>query len=220
MHQPNKKTANSLIAYDAIKQMIVSKDLLPGEQIVEGTLAQMLNMSRTPVREAMRKIQQEGLIETIPNKGSFIKRFTKQDVVMAYELISATAGMCAYLLAEQIEKGEIEKSFLSELVDCIYNMDTHTQCENPKLWADEDEKFHLILCEKCGNTIILETYKQYKWKINQVLWFVVTGNFDRELSNQNHKDMLLAIKNGEKEKAQQIAQWHRIRIVNTLKQQI
>lgn len=84
----NKSAEN--LAYEAILEMILSKEFSPGDRLVESEIAERLNLSRTPVRNVMRQLVAEGLLEVKENKGCYIPKLTPQDM---YEVFKARAYM-------------------------------------------------------------------------------------------------------------------------------
>ena len=93
------------IAYDGIRRMIfVTHELRPGQKLVESTVAQKLCISRTPVREAIHRLQQDGILERIPNRGSFVCIPKKRDIVHSYEIVAALSAMSCYIIAEAVSE--------------------------------------------------------------------------------------------------------------------
>lgn len=86
------KTATDEV-YDALHEMISTQKLSPGDRLLEVSIAQMLGVSRTPVREAIRRLQQDGLVEIQPNKGCILKRTTLSEMADGYEIIACVSSM-------------------------------------------------------------------------------------------------------------------------------
>lgn len=215
-----RRNTSSQIAYDRLKEMIADQELLPGEQIVEMNIAVMLNCSRTPVREAIRMLQDDGLVDIIPNRGSFLKKVTKLDVVMAFEIAEALEGMACYLVAERVRNGELLPADFNELEQCLARM---TQCMSQKRvkdWAAYDDCFHILLVELSGNRMIMQERKRAMEQINQVLWFVTPTAINKDLSNLEHIEITKAIRSGQSEQARIWGQAHRHRVREELKQML
>jgi len=103
--------------------MIVNQEMLPGNPIVEVDFAKKLNISRTPVRVAIRHLQEDGLVELVSNKGSFVKSFSKNDIILSFEIVEALEGMAAYLVAEKYKSKNLVKSDLDNIGKLITKMD-------------------------------------------------------------------------------------------------
>ncbi len=74
------------IVYDLLRKAILEGDIKPGEHIVENEYAEMLNTSRTPIREALRRLETEGFVEYVPRKGVIVKGFSLKDIIEIYEI--------------------------------------------------------------------------------------------------------------------------------------
>lgn len=96
MPSPSRKT----VAYEHLKQAILARRLTSGQPIVEETIAQELGISRTPVREAIRELSREGLVETIQNKGTFVKGLSAQDLLDIFDIKIRLEGLCAARAAQ------------------------------------------------------------------------------------------------------------------------
>lgn len=203
-------------AYEKIKELIAQRKLLPGQQIVEMTMSKYCGLSRTPIREAIRILEREGLVEIIPNKGSFLRHITKDEVIMGYELDAALEGMANYLVADKVKKGEIEHRALRNLQLYIERMERFYKEDNMKEWITADEEFHDLLVELSGNTLLIEKRKQIELQLTQVLWFITPSIIDKRVSNLHHRSCLEAIREGNAQKAQEIASVHRLRVRDTL----
>jgi DNA-binding GntR family transcriptional regulator len=93
-------------AYDLIRRRIVEGDYRPGERLVEQRVAEELDVSRTPVREAFRMLQAEGVVVVEPNRGARVRSLTAADVSDVYELRARLEAMAAELAAERATPGE------------------------------------------------------------------------------------------------------------------
>ena len=96
------------IAYWTIRDAIRTKALGPGERLVEVELATALDMSRTPVREALRRLESEGLVENAPRRGLSVKLLTLQDLVDIFEIDEVLEGLAARTAAQRMGAAEIE----------------------------------------------------------------------------------------------------------------
>lgn len=81
--------------YQSIREEILSGDFQEGEELVEASLGEKMGVSRTPVREALRQLALEDLVEIIPNKGAFVKGIAAEDVEDIYLIRSKLEGLCA-----------------------------------------------------------------------------------------------------------------------------
>ena len=109
--------------YDRIKQDIVSGRLQPGEPLSEEDLAQRLQASRTPVREALRRLNHEGLVRIVPNKGAFVRVLTLRDIREIYEVREALESFAAGQAAMRMSPEQI--STISQLAKSLKRRKKH-----------------------------------------------------------------------------------------------
>jgi DNA-binding GntR family transcriptional regulator len=96
-------------AYDEIRRRILNGEFLPSSPISEYQLAAALNISRTPVREAIKRLEKEGLLWSIPNKGTFVTELSAHDIMEIYQVREALEGMASRLAAEQMSEMDIQR---------------------------------------------------------------------------------------------------------------
>lgn len=203
--------------YDELKEMIARQELLPGERIIEADIAARVGCSRTPVREAIRLLQEDGLVDMIPNRGSFLKKVTKADVILGFEVAEALEGMACYLVAERVKNGELTSVDFTALKECAEAMNEYLSSGQLKKWASADADFHVLLTDLCGNHYIIQQRNRITEQINQVLWFVAPSDIDKQISNKEHMQMLEILQKGDIEAARSIGQMHRHRVRDVLK---
>lgn len=142
--------------YHAIKLMIIERKLTPGTKIIQDKLAQELGVSRTPLVNALKKLEHEKLVAAIPRRGFFVRLFTRQEMVQIFELREVLEGLVARRAATQITDLQIPslQRFFSE-----FQQDE--QLGDLKKYAHEDRHFHSFLIGVGGEGLladILETY--------------------------------------------------------------
>lgn len=104
----NYKPLRDLV-FDYMKEAIITGKLKPGERLMEVQLAERLGVSRTPVREAIRKLELEGLVVMVPRKGAYVADLNAKDLLNVLEVRSSLEGLAASLAAERITDEELEK---------------------------------------------------------------------------------------------------------------
>lgn len=134
------------LAYNAIKDAILSFQLAPGQSIVESDLAKQLGMSKTPVRDAISRLEKEGLVVKIPYKGAFISEVSKEAVQEIYQLRAVLEGLAASLATAHMEAAERDftRQLIDDEVEALANNDI------PKA-SQINRHFHELLIEKSGN---------------------------------------------------------------------
>lgn len=137
-------------AYAALKSAILDNTFPPGYQAAEIDVAGQLGMSRTPVHEAVIRLQEEGLVELLPRKGVLVREISARDIREIYELTIALEGMAAEVLALQ-PASTAKKSILSRLEAETRAMETALKKNDLDTWAAADDRFHQALTSECGN---------------------------------------------------------------------
>ena len=136
-------------AYAALKQAIREGVLTPGYQGSEQEIADKLTMSRTPVHEAVIRLQSEGLVKVLPKRGVLVGALTPEDIREIFEVIIACESMAAELLAALPEpEGRVKADDLDAL---NASMSLALQDNDLLGWAKADDEFHRLLVESCGN---------------------------------------------------------------------
>ena len=211
------RASNFDLAYMTIRSMISEKKILPGQQIVEGNIANLLGISRTPVREALRRLQEEGLIELIPNKGSFLKIVSFADLAYGYEVICGLHVAACKILVEQSSCGLLDTASFSNLEEYAKLIEYHYNNNNLQQWISNDVKFHSLIFEMTKNPPLIKSFENMSFFNNQVLSFVTPAVVDRGLSTSDHFSLLESIKSGNKEETLKIALTHIDRVTKQIR---
>src|SRR5688572_13990993 len=149
--QAAQADATSLVdeAYQALKTAIRDNVFPPGHQAAEPEIARQLGMSRTPVHEAIIRLQEEGLVQVLPRRGVLICPVSADDIREIYDVLIAVEAMAAALLAALPEDAAAAAAEALERETAGMEQ----ALEKGKLldWAAADERFHGLLAERCGN---------------------------------------------------------------------
>jgi DNA-binding GntR family transcriptional regulator len=131
-----------------IREAIASGELKPGDQIVEAAMAARIGVSRSPVREALRELEQHGLVESIPNRGTFVAALTAADVEEVVLLRGALEGLAARLAADRMGRRD-----LRALEAIVERMAGHTGPGAPEesAFTEADAEFHSTLVRCAGH---------------------------------------------------------------------
>ena len=109
------------ITYEALKDAIISGEILPGERIVESSFAKKLNISRTPIREALRKLEQDGLVEYTPRKGVIVKSLEEADINEIYMIREVLEALALHKALDNVTPERIAdlRATLADIDDCV-----------------------------------------------------------------------------------------------------
>ena len=135
--------------YESIREDILNGRYPQNTELKEAAIGTELGVSRTPVREALRQLELEGLVNIIPNRGAYVNRFTAKDVQDIYALRSMLEGLCARWATECITKEQLD-----DLEETLCLSEYHTKKENyDKLW-ELDSLFHEQLYSASNSRIL------------------------------------------------------------------
>lgn len=191
--------------FQKLREDILSGRYREHEELKEVAIGEELGVSRTPVREAFRQLELEGLIQIIPNKGAYVTGITVKDVKDIYMIRSLLEGLCARLATEKITKEQLE-----EMEENIYLADFHAQKGHMDQMADLDNRFHDILYEACDSKLLEHTLKDYHEYVLRVRQKTLSNNTRGRASNDEHRQIMEAIKAGDAERAEKLANRHMI----------
>lgn len=188
----------------------IREDILSGlyqehEELKEVAISEEMGVSRTPVREALRQLELEGLVQIIPNKGAYVTGITEKDVKDIYMIRSLLEGLCAKWACEHITKEQMD-----EMEENVYLAKFHAEKGHLEQLAELDNRFHDIMYEACDSKMLEHTLKDFHQYVLRVRKKTL-NNANRGLaSNQEHEMIMEAIKEKNGEKAQMLANRHMI----------
>jgi len=142
--------------YKTLKAMILGQKLSPGVKIHQEKLADDLGVSRTPVVNALKKLEQERLIVAVPRKGFYVRRFSSEEMIRIFELREVLEGLAARRASARITEAQLLK------LRCFFKgFKVSDHARDVERYAEEDRQFHNFLIEMGGDEIlsgILEMY--------------------------------------------------------------
>jgi len=190
--------------YKELKSSILDQKLLPGSKIYQDKLAQELGISRTPLVNALKKLEQEKLVTAIPRKGFYVRHFSREELIHIFELREVLEGLAARRASLRISDSQSER-----MRDFFKGLKISDNPEDIKKYAEEDKKFHFFLIEIGGSDLlssVLETYS--------IIMFSYLGGFRGGLVRppketlSEHLAIIEAIAGKDPERAEQTARVH------------
>lgn len=171
--------------YEKVKRKITLGELAPGERLIESILAKEFNVSRSPVREALRLLEVEGLIEFRRNKGITVAKFSIKQVEEIYDLLWILEGYAAHKASMDIS----DKSL--DLLKAMHEgLKAAAKNGNLKKWFDHNAQFHNFFYKNCGNDNLVKVVGDLKSKIQKYDYLTVGVPEDFETFVQQHEKIL------------------------------
>lgn len=184
-----------------LRNAIVSGQFPPGTHLNESEIAKQMAVSRIPIREAIKKLEQEGLVVRHPNKGVYVISFTEQDVREAFSLRARLEGM-----AFEWAIPNMVTTDMAQLRALVQEQETAIKARNYDELARLDMRFHELICQKAGHSRLLkiwyELHAQGQMLLN--LRFRLLPDYTPETVTADHLEILDAIERGDVVRAVQL----------------
>jgi DNA-binding GntR family transcriptional regulator len=191
------------VVFENLREAIVEGKVKPGQRLMEVQLAEQLGVSRTPVREAIRKLELEGLVIMLPRKGAYVANMSLKDIIDVLEIRASVEGLAASLASERISPDDIKKleAILKDFEQSAAGSDVETLLK-------KDVEFHECIFKATNNKklhqLINSLWEQvYRFRVTYISDYDSTVNIARD-----HKLILDAIKKGDNEMAKKHATEH------------
>lgn len=191
--------------FHRIREDILSGKYKENDELKEMTIGEELGVSRTPVREAFRQLELEGLIQIIPNKGAYVTGITQKDVKDIYMIRSLLEGLCAAWATENISE-----ELMEELEENVYLADFHVQKDHFEQVAQLDNRFHEILYIASGSKQLEHRLRDFHQYVARIRKRTLATKERSIASNNEHRMIMEAMKEKNAQKAQELANMHMI----------
>lgn len=195
--------------FKKIREDILSGKYQQNEELKETSIGTELGVSRTPVREALRQLELEGLVTIVPNKGAYVNGISEKDIHDIYIIRSYLEGLCAKWACEHISKEQID-----DLEEIVYLSEFHARKEHHEQILALDNKFHQLIYEASNSKILHHVLTDFHHYVERVRKITLASEARAINSNNEHTAILEAIKRRDGEKAEELAHEH---IMNTIK---
>lgn len=195
--------------FNKIREDILSGVYQENEELKENTIGSELGVSRTPVREALRQLELEGLVTIVPNKGAYVTGITKKDIHDIYMIRSYLEGLCAKWACEHITEEQIEA-----LEEILYLSEFHARRGHHEQLVELDNKFHDEIYKASGSKILDHVLSDFHHYVERIRKITLSRDQRATKSNAEHAAILDAIKKRDGDLAEALAHEH---IINTIK---
>nr|WP_297394959.1 GntR family transcriptional regulator [uncultured Peptostreptococcus sp.] len=191
------------VVFENMRKAIIEGVLKPGERLMEIQLADQLGVSRTPVREAIRMLELEGLVVMLPRKGAYVANISKKDLLDILEVRVGLEGLAAYCAAERMTEDDIKRLEIisKDIEDAVYENDVDTMLV-------KDEEFHTLIFQATGNKRLMNMMINiwetvYRFRLMYMSDYSSAVNIVDE-----HKKIIEAFKKGRANLAEKLAKEH------------
>jgi DNA-binding GntR family transcriptional regulator len=203
------KTNLNAQVYDILKEMIADKRFTPGSSLNVEKLTQELGVSRTPIWEAIRRLEQEGIVVHTPHKGVRLVELTRQMALELYEVRETMEAMAARLGAERATP-----EIIARMEKILAEQTLIVNREDDVAYSRSDYDFHILIYKSCGNELLKEILEGLRYKALP-LAFKLSPHYTEFLAF--HKDILAAFRKHESKAAEKAMQRHNRRMLEIIR---
>jgi DNA-binding GntR family transcriptional regulator len=178
-----------------LTEAIVQGRLPPGSKVVEAGIARELGVSRAPVREAARLLEQQGLLVANPRRGFFVRQFAADDIDEIYDLRLCVERHAAVLAARNLTPET--RDMLRRQIDVLHET---ADLDDPARQVEEDYRFHRLICQVAGNRRMLRLFDDLASELRMVIGLIGRLYDDPHEIARTHEPVLAAIEAGHPER--------------------
>ncbi|MBS3787121.1 GntR family transcriptional regulator [Candidatus Bipolaricaulota bacterium] len=189
--------------YDILLKNITKRNFSPGAKLGEQYLADELGVSKTPVREALSRLERENLVDIYPNRGAYVVEIAQEDIIEIYDLREVLEGLAARQTAEKIDRSGINR--FRELIN---SMEESLNKEDLEEYADHDSKFHSLLGRISENSRLQNVVQNLRYQARILMASSVQIPGRAEKSLRDHKEIFKFLEAGAGSKAEQKVRKH------------
>ncbi len=205
-NEPVDRESRTEQAYRELRRRILDNELPAGTSMLEQELAELLGMSRTPVREALILLAKEGLVEVRPRQGMRVLPVSPDDMENIYQVLTALEAEAA----GDIARRGLPKRRLKALRDAVQAMDEALDKDDLLAWAAADNEFHRLLMDASRNERLRALVHQFWDQGHRVRMLTLRLRPKPVMSNRDHLALVEAIERRDAEAARSIHREHRI----------
>jgi DNA-binding GntR family transcriptional regulator len=194
--------------YKILKNMIITREILPGKKICEETLAQEIGVSRTPIREALFRLEHEGIVKIIPRRGAFVVKQSKENIIEILQIREVLEALIVRLVTPLLEESDI-----IELRSCLEKLRATPEEERHVIeYTDSELEFHSLLLRRCPNQMLRQMMAMVnaRLQIIRLRTVVLPGRAQKSLDE--HAGILEMIEKGNAEEAELLMRRHVISV--------
>jgi DNA-binding GntR family transcriptional regulator len=201
--QPQSPHSRAVDVERAVAQWILKGELSAGEKLTEQEVALRLGVSRGPVREAFRALEDLGLVQIEKNRGAFVRKIDLNEAVEIHDVYSVLEELAARTAA-----GRLSATQIAELKSLVESMDVASEAEDLDRFYSLNLSFHQLLVEGSGNRRLLSVYNRLLNELHLFRRFGLMQRGEMQLSNRDHHQILDRIAAGDSNGAAEAMRRH------------
>lgn len=179
------------VVYQEIERMIVSGEMQGGDRINEKALAEQQGVSRGPIREACRRLEEAGLVEIKPNRGAFVRKLAFDDVLEIYEIRAALFGFAGRIVAQVMTAPQID-----QLDALLTKMHAFAESGDVESYYPLNLEFHALLMTFTGNKRLARLYEAMNKELHLYRRRTLVVGTNLKASYDEHREIVEALRSG------------------------
>lgn len=191
------------VVFNTLRQEILTGNLKPGERLMEIHLANKLGVSRTPIREAIRKLELEGLVIMIPRRGAEVAQITLKNLKDVMEVRRALDVLAIELACERIDQQALDALYLA-----CEHFSSAVKTKDTRMLAEADVAFHDKIVISTGNTRLIQLVSNLSEQMYRYRFEYLKDASSHEMLRQEHMEMYQSILQKDKKTAAEIVRRH------------
>lgn len=200
--QPDRSSLRGKV-FRKLREDILNGRYQENDELREITIGEELGVSRTPVREAFRQLELEGLIHIVPNKGAYVTGISPEDVADIYGIRSLLEGLCAKWATKKMTPKRME-----EMEETILLSEFHLEKEHYDQLIELDNRFHMQLYAACESKMLIHLLKDFHQYVQKQRQQTLSTKERSREAVAEHKRIMEAIRDGDAELAEKLADEH------------
>lgn len=190
-------------ATERIRDMIVEGRLTEGEWINEAELCQQLQISRTPLREALKVLAAEGLIELVPRRGAHVARLSAQEVADLFEALSGVEGLAAELAAARMSEADFVR-----LRQLQIRIEQRHKAKDRLAYFHENQAIHMLIVRSSGNSAIIGIHARLIARVRRARYQAILSEARWSAAVEEHAQILAALEKRDARRASELMRRH------------
>lgn len=208
IERPQSLTA---VVLQELERQILSGNLGPGEPVNEKAFAERNSVSRGPIREACRKLEQAGLVTIIPNRGVFVRKLQAKDAIEICDIRAVLSGYAGRILAETVTRGQ-----MADLTEMVERMEKEAKLRNVEGFYAINSAFHQAIFDFADNQRLREMYAAINKELYLFRWRAMLVSPDLEKSNREHQEILKALAEHDAPRTAMMMERHAVSVKNRI----